>query len=48
VTEPYVVFFHEVQSGLLEVVDGKQRLTSVWSFIQGSFPDGGALHVESS
>lgn len=34
------MFFHEVQSGLLEVVDGKQRLTSIWSFIQGAFPDG--------
>ena len=34
------MFFHEVRSGLLEVVDGKQRLTSIWSFIQGSFPDG--------
>lgn len=34
------MFFHEVHSGLLEVVDGKQRLTSIWSFIQGEFPDG--------
>eukprot|EP00227_Mantoniella_beaufortii_P009054 CAMPEP_0197583730 /NCGR_PEP_ID=MMETSP1326-20131121/6541_1 /TAXON_ID=1155430 /ORGANISM="Genus nov. species nov., Strain RCC2288" /LENGTH=500 /DNA_ID=CAMNT_0043147987 /DNA_START=81 /DNA_END=1583 /DNA_ORIENTATION=- len=34
------MFFHEVESGLLEVVDGKQRLTSIWSFIQGEFPDG--------
>ena len=24
----------------MEVVDGKQRLTSIWSFIQGEFPDG--------
>jgi len=34
------MFFHETQSGKLEVVDGKQRLTSIWSFIQGEFPDG--------
>ena len=34
------MFFHETQSGKLEVVDGKQRLTSIWSFIQGKFPDG--------
>ena len=34
------MFFHEVDGGCLEVVDGKQRLTSVWSFIQGEFPDG--------
>jgi len=24
----------------LQVVDGKQRLTSIWSFIQEEFPDG--------
>ena len=34
------MFFHEVGGGGLEVVDGKQRLTSIWSFIQGKFPDG--------
>ena len=34
------MFFHEVGAGGLEVVDGKQRLTSIWSFIQGEFPDG--------
>jgi len=34
------IFFHETDSGVLEVVDGKQRLTSIHSFIQGSFPDG--------
>lgn len=34
------MFFHEVNHGGLEVVDGKQRLTSIWSFIQGKFPDG--------
>ena len=34
------MFFHETQGGKLEVVDGKQRLTSIWSFIQGEFPDG--------
>ena len=34
------MFFHEVGAGGLEVVDGKQRLTSIWSFIQGKFPDG--------
>ena len=34
------MFFHETQTGKLEVVDGKQRLTSIWSFIQGEFPDG--------
>jgi len=33
------LFFHEVRNGCLEVVDGKQRLTSVWSFIQNEFPD---------
>ena len=34
------MFFHEVNSGCLEVVDGKQRLTSIWSFTKGAFPDG--------
>ncbi|GBG73824.1 hypothetical protein CBR_g17162 [Chara braunii] len=35
------LFFHERQKGVMEVVDGKQRLTSIWSFIeQGTFPDG--------
>ena len=34
------MFFHEVNSGCLEVVDGKQRLTSIWSFTKGKFPDG--------
>ena len=29
------MFFHEVNDGGLEVVDGKQRLTSIWSFING-------------
>lgn len=29
----------QVRNGVLEVVDGKQRLTSVWSFIQEEFPD---------
>ena len=34
------MFFHEIRNGALEVVDGKQRLTSVWSFVTGAFPDG--------
>ena len=34
------MFFHETGSGILEVVDGKQRLTSIWSFLMGEFPDG--------
>ena len=34
------MFFHEVNDGLLEVVDGKQRLTSIWAFINGEFPNG--------
>ena len=34
------MFFHEVNSGCLEVVDGKQRLTSIWSFTKGALPDG--------
>ena len=33
------LFFHEVRTGVLEVVDGKQRLTTIWSFIQNEFPD---------
>eukprot|EP00976_Prorocentrum_cordatum_P114220 1195819-Prorocentrum_minimum.AAC.1 len=33
------LFFHEVRNGCLEVVDGKQRLTSIWSFILEQFPD---------
>lgn len=34
------MFFHETGSGILEVVDGKQRLTSIWSYLMGEFPDG--------
>ena len=34
------LFFHETEHGYLEVVDGKQRLTSVYSFVAGGFPDG--------
>ena len=34
------MFFHETERGNLEVVDGKQRLTSVWAFMMGEFPDG--------
>lgn len=33
------LFFHEVSNGCLEVVDGKQRLTSIWSYITEEFPD---------
>jgi len=33
------LFFHEIRNGCLEVVDGKQRLTSIWSYIQEQFPD---------
>jgi hypothetical protein len=40
------MFFHEVNDGGLEVVDGKQRLTSIWSFINGSFPDGSAFKLK--
>ena len=39
------MFFHETQSGKLEVVDGKQRLTSIWSFIQCEFPDGSPFRL---
>jgi len=34
------LFFNELGAGTLEVVDGKQRLTSIWSFVKGDFPDG--------
>lgn len=34
------MFFHETEGGNMEVVDGKQRLTSVWAFMMGEFPDG--------
>ncbi|BBN11498.1 hypothetical protein MPTK1_5g12430 [Marchantia polymorpha subsp. ruderalis] len=35
------MFFHERSQGLLEVVDGKQRLTSIWCFMEDQrFPDG--------
>ncbi|CAM6088697.1 unnamed protein product [Calypogeia fissa] len=35
------MFFHERSQGHLEVVDGKQRLTSIWSFMEEQrFPDG--------
>eukprot|EP00850_Spirogloea_muscicola_P003779 SM000015S01279 [mRNA] locus=s15:1019066:1023271:+ [translate_table: standard] len=35
------MFFHEREKGILEVVDGKQRLTSIWSYIvEARFPDG--------
>jgi len=39
------MFFHEVKSGKLEVVDGKQRLTSIWSFVQNEFPGGQAFKL---
>ena len=34
------MFFHETANGVLEVVDGKQRLTSIWSYMEEKFPDG--------
>eukprot|EP00854_Cymbomonas_tetramitiformis_P015476 gene15476-18325_t len=34
-----------VMEYLVQVVDGKQRLTSIWSFVQGSFPDGGEFRL---
>ncbi|KAL3693841.1 hypothetical protein R1sor_007492 [Riccia sorocarpa] len=35
------MFFHERTQGQLEVVDGKQRLTSIWCFMETQrFPDG--------
>eukprot|EP00246_Nothoceros_aenigmaticus_P017259 TRINITY_DN8324_c0_g1_i1.p1 TRINITY_DN8324_c0_g1~~TRINITY_DN8324_c0_g1_i1.p1 ORF type:complete len:295 (+),score=51.77 TRINITY_DN8324_c0_g1_i1:235-1119(+) len=35
------MFFHEKSQGHLEVVDGKQRLTSIWCFMETEkFPDG--------
>ena len=34
------LFFNEEANGHLEVVDGKQRLTSIYSFVSGVFPDG--------
>ncbi len=40
------MFFHETNNGGLEVVDGKQRLTSIWSFIQGRFPDGSSFKLK--
>ena len=40
------MFFHEVNDGGLEVVYWKQRLTSIWSFINGSFPDGSAFKLK--
>ena len=39
------MFFHEVKSGKLEVVDGKQRLTSIFSFVQNEFPGGQAFKL---
>ncbi|GAQ88547.1 hypothetical protein KFL_004380070 [Klebsormidium nitens] len=40
------MFFHEKERGKLEVVDGKQRLTSIWSFIvEERFPDGTQFHL---
>jgi hypothetical protein len=27
------MFFHETERGNMEVVDGKQRLTSIWAFM---------------
>ena len=34
------MFFHETERGNMEVVDGKQRLTSIWAFMMEEFPDG--------
>ncbi|KAH6559260.1 hypothetical protein KP509_1Z017100 [Ceratopteris richardii] len=35
------MFFHERSQGYMEVVDGKQRLTSIWCFMEEEkFPDG--------
>ena len=40
------MFFHENgERGTMEVVDGKQRLTSIWAFIMGEFPDGSAFKL---
>jgi hypothetical protein len=34
------LFLNETDKGTMEVVDGKQRLTSIWAYIMGEFPDG--------
>jgi uncharacterized protein with ParB-like and HNH nuclease domain len=35
-----VIYVSELSDGSWEVVDGQQRLTSIRSFIDGTFPDG--------
>eukprot|EP00899_Mesostigma_viride_P005453 jgi/Mesvir1/14909/Mv05507-RA.2 len=34
------IFMHEMERGMLEVVDGRQRLTSICGYVDGIFPDG--------
>lgn len=40
------LFFHETSQGELQVVDGKQRLTSIWSYMKGEFPDGSEFPLQ--
>lgn len=40
-----VVYFAETQDGDWEVVDGQQRLTSLYSYVVGHFPDGTAFRL---
>jgi hypothetical protein len=40
-----VVYFSEAPDGGWEVVDGQQRLTSIYCFVRGHFPDGGSFRL---
>lgn len=40
-----IVYLAETPDGDWEVVDGQQRLTSLYSFVRGHFPDGSAFRL---
>lgn len=42
-----VIYVAEEQNNTYSVVDGQQRLTSIWAFINGKFPDGQEFRLSS-
>ncbi len=42
------IFTAEIENNIEEVVDGQQRLTSIFSFIDGKFPDGSIFELSKN
>ncbi|MBK9421646.1 MAG: DUF262 domain-containing protein [Flavobacteriales bacterium] len=42
-----IIYLNEEANGIQNVIDGQQRLTSLFSFKRGNFPDGSAFTLKS-